>query len=131
MAFTFDPTLSSPRDRIRQLIGDTDSTHPQIPDETIDYYTGVDSVELSVAYKLALDLAARYARYPQITVDHQMTNAVQISANYRALAAELLTQLRNGSAGATEDQPGIVVTGIGDCRGPYDVWTLPPLCPPQ
>lgn len=127
MAWTFNPALTSPLDRVRQLIGDTDAEHQELQNETILAYLGSNSVELAVAYQCALDLQAKYSRIVQVTVDHQSSYGQQVSDAYAKLAASLLSRLRQTAVGSTEDSTGIFVGGIGDCRGPYDVWTLPPL----
>lgn len=130
MTFTFNPALSSPLDRVRQTIGDTDSTSVELPDETINaYLTQMGNSVLQVAYQCANDLAAKWSRFVEITVDHQTSRGQQVADNYRKLAAALWTQIQQEGGGATEDTPGIWSTGAGDLTGPYDVWTLPQLCP--
>ncbi len=81
-----------------------------------------------MAYQLALDLAAKWARMVEVTVDHQTTRANQRYEQYRQLAADLKSQLDAASA-ATSDIgfPGAYVGGIGDDRGGYDYPGLPDL----
>lgn len=128
MSFTFDPALASPTSRIRQRLGDTDATNVEIQDETIAYYLTVrGGSELAVAYQLALDCAAKYARLVDVTVDHQLTKASQAATAYTKLAERLAGELRNESIGANSGGfVGVLVAGIDDNTGPFDVETLPP-----
>lgn len=77
--------------------------------------------ELRVAYQLALDLAAKWARYGTTTLDDQQQRAESIYKHYLELAQELKTELGKGSAGSGSTG-AIVVGGIGDTRGPIDPW---------
>lgn len=127
MAFTFNPDLSTPRDQVRQRIGDTDSTDVELQDATIDaYLTMMANSVLNVAYRCATDLMAKYARQVEVTVDHQTTRANQAFEAYKTLADAILLDIRQAAAGATETYPGIWMTGSGDHSAPYDkVPTLP------
>lgn len=134
MAFTFDPALSSPRDRVRDLIGDTDPDNVEVQNETLDYYLSVNSdAVLPVAYRVALNLAAKYARIVEVTVDHQTTRGQQIADNYRKMAAEFLTEMSRSNSAATLSIPGIFVGGLNsdgslkDCEAGYDLTPLPML----
>lgn len=63
--FTFDSSLPTARDRIRDLLGDTDATNPLRWDETYDanlVYYG-DS-EATVIAKMARSLASQFAQNP-------------------------------------------------------------------
>lgn len=125
MTWTFNPSLSSTRDRIRQRVGDTDVARQEVQDETIDAYLGLETGWLQVAYRCALDLAAKYSRIVQVTVDHQTTRGEQISDNYRKLAADILREIQSlPGSGAEATTCGIFVGGLTDCRGPYDVEIL-------
>ncbi len=64
MTFTFKPDLSDDLSRVRQRIGDTDVSKPQLDDETINAYLGEPKSVLETAYTCAIDLSARYARAP-------------------------------------------------------------------
>lgn len=133
MTWTFSPSLATPRDRVRQLIGDIDTTHQEIPDETITYYFTLETTELGVAYRLALDLEAKYIRMVQVTVDHQTTYAQQIAQAYRKLADRLYADIQRSVQGATPATSGIYVGGLSDTGGlkdydgAYDYTPLPML----
>jgi hypothetical protein len=133
MTWTFSESLSTPRDQVRQLIGDTNSTKPEVPDETITYYFTLETTPLAVAYRLALDLEAKYARIVEVTVDHQTTRGNQIAENYRKLATRLFADLQRSAQGATVDNSGLFVgglsssLGLADYDGAYDYPPLPML----
>lgn len=127
MTATFDPKLTGPIDRIRQYLGDTNTSKPQIVDDTIQAYLNTGLSELRVAAQLARDLAARYAAMVDTEHDNMQTMGSQLRQHYTELAADLerLAAQVTGPATAAGGFGGILVTGIGDCRGPLDSW-----CPP-
>jgi hypothetical protein len=122
MAATFNPGLLTPLDRVRQLIGDTDVNAPKFDDATITFYLQKPLSEFRAASALAYDLAAKYAGMADVTVDDQLTRASHLFDHYSKLAARLLAQDQetpNPSAGSAYGG-GVIVTGLGDCRGPLD-----------
>lgn len=123
MAATFNANLADPISKVRQKIGDTDTTNVEVQDETITaYLTEKGGVVLQVAHQLALDLAAKYARYADTTVDDQLTRFKHVYDNYIKLADRLGKEIAAlaPTSPASAAQPGIYVGGIGDCRGPLD-----------
>jgi hypothetical protein len=121
MTFTFDPTLSTPLSRVRQHVGDT--TAPgEVADETITYYLGLPKSELASAAQIAWDLAAKYAKVVKVVVDDQSVDPGKISENYVAMAKRLEGQAADVPSGSNPAAfgGGIIVTGIGDCRGLID-----------
>lgn len=129
MTATFDPSLSNAVSQVRQYLGDTTvndaDVPPEVQDETITAYLATKSV-LSAAAQLARDIAAKYAGMVDITVDHQLTKASQRYAQYMALALYLEDKARQATTLSDQGSSGIMVTGVGDCRGPFD---LPPGAP--
>lgn len=124
MTATFNPDLSNDISKVRQYLGDTDTARPQIQDETITAYRATLSI-LRTAEQLANDLAAKYARMADVNVDDQLTKASHLMAHFTALAARLgataaAAELAAATTDAAAAYPGIVVAGIGDCRGPLD-----------
>jgi len=62
MTWTYDPSISTDRDKVRLLIGDTDTSDQQLSDEEIAYLlTANGSVGLAGA-EACEALAAKYAR---------------------------------------------------------------------
>lgn len=124
MAVTFDPGLSTPKDRIRQRIGDTVVTRAKIQDETIAYYLAQGFSELGAARRLCLDLAAQYAPLGDITIDRQLSKTSQIYDHYISLAAAIGEEMAKATA-AQEGTSIISVGGIGDRRGPLERFQRP------
>lgn len=119
MATTFDPALSTPKDRVRQRIGQTDLPNAKIADETITAYLTSGLSELAAAKKLCLDLAAMHAAIGDTHLDGQMSRNGQMYDHYIALAAQIGLEI-GVAAGSGTASSGIIVGGIGDTRGPID-----------
>ncbi len=127
MAATFNPSLATPLDRVRQLIGDTTVASAKIQDETISAYLARPLSEHGAASLLAYVLAAKYAGMADVTVDDQLTRASHLYEHYTKLGDRLAKQdaaKPNPSAGDAYGG-GIIVTGVGDCRGPLDDCCFP------
>lgn len=74
MAFTFDASLSTQRDRLRLSIGDTDSSIPEFQDETLDALLSGKTLYQAMVSCFDI-LIAKYSRYATekvgpITVDY-------------------------------------------------------------
>lgn len=115
---TFDPALTTPKDQVRQRIGDTEVVGAQVQDETIAAYLGTMSV-LGAARQLCLDLAAKWARVGTVTLDDQQQRGEAISKHYLDLAAQLAKEDAKTSPGVS-NTGSIFVGGLDDCRGPID-----------
>lgn len=120
MAATFNPALTTPRDRARQYLGDTNVAKAEFPDETYDYWLGIGRTALATATQLAYDAEAKYARQADITVDDQRQMVSHIAKAYRALADRLSGMADPDVLPASAAAPGIFVGGLEDCRGPID-----------
>ena len=136
MTFSFDKALSSPRDRVRFEIGDTNFNDVEFEDETIDYFLGSESTELGAAYRLALAGAAKYSRLVDTGSDHQLTKSSQAAANYSAMASRILVLMgRKSPADAGTGFGGIAALGVGtgptEGYGPYEYPGLVPQCAPN
>lgn len=96
MAWTYNPTLPTDRDRVRLRIGDVDANDQLITDEEItavlnDYATTDPNRVIKASIRLAEALAARYGRLSMRSVktgDDQITYG-DLARHYRALAAAL------------------------------------------
>jgi uncharacterized iron-regulated protein len=135
MASTFNPDLSDDVSMVRFHLGDTDMASPELQDATITTILlnapNSPISTLHAAAKCARALAAKYAGIADVNVDDQMTRASQLYKNFSALAIRLQAEADSQtgiSNAATAPYPGIMVTGVGDERGPlwYD-----PTCPPS
>lgn len=114
MTWTFDPALSTARDKVRLALGDTDTNDQQIPDESIAAMLaayGDDVGAASVA--LAESLAAKYARLASdISVDGASFDYSALVENYRQIATRLRVAGGEGS-GALGD-PNVSGVSQGD-----------------
>jgi TPR repeat protein len=119
MTATFDPNLGDDVSRVRQTIGDTVTTAAQIQDETITAYLATPWSVLQTSHRLAMDLAAKWSAHGDVTVDDQLQRASKIAEHYWKLAAELKRQLPTQTATSAAFS-NIMVTGVGDPRGPLD-----------
>ena len=100
MAATYDPSLPTARDRMRQVLGDTDvdpDSDALLPDETYDARLEEHGETLATAI-LAESLAARYGQEPDaVSVGGQ----VQVSWRDRCRTwLELAKRLRSVAASA-------------------------------
>lgn len=102
---TFDPTLAAAKDRVRRLLGDTDTTQPLLADATIqgaiDYYG-----EVGATVFLAEGLAAEYGQLPvTTTADGTTLNFAERVKTWQTLADTL------------RQHPTVIRTGQGETFG--------------
>lgn len=89
--YTDDP-VGIPRDAVRALIGDTDTTDQQLTDEVIAYFLSLQSEPTAAAALAARGIAAFYARKSDTTVDVLSFKNSQKSKAYLNLALSLERQ---------------------------------------
>ncbi|TXH10905.1 MAG: hypothetical protein E6R03_14910 [Hyphomicrobiaceae bacterium] len=63
MAFTYTPGSTTPLNRVRFLIGDTDSADPQVQDEEIQAWLNAGYSVHNTSVEVCRALSARYARF--------------------------------------------------------------------
>lgn len=100
MTTTYDPSLAAPKDRVRQLVGDTASPW-NFTDEAINYWVGELGSERAAAAQLADSMAASYSRRPKLEIDGFSIDYTAQSKQWRDLA----DQLRSSEA----DRPAAVL----------------------
>lgn len=89
MAWTYDSSLATNKDRVRFLIGDTDTTDQQLQDGEITWVlTRVGCIEKAAA-KCCRALAAKYSRQADSTVGDLAVKKSQRAAAYLELAIQL------------------------------------------
>lgn len=131
MSFTYNPALSDPISRVRFRLGDTTVGRPELEDETISYHlTTLELTETGTSARLAAGIAAKYASMADVNVDDQLTKWSSVYAHWAALAKLLAAEAAAESAAPTtatagQSQGAIIVTGIGDYRGPLDCGPVP------
>lgn len=110
MAWTYDPALPTDKDRVRFLVGDTDTTWQQLQDEEIAYLVAQRSDVQLAAADAARGLAAKYAR--QVDTSNL---SLSVSASERATAYyELADRLEANSlrtSGAQMFAGGLTISG--------------------
>jgi len=96
MAFTYDETLSTARDRVRFALGDTNEATPLLTDETIDARLAISTEAETVAF-LASGLAVQLGRQPERVT---LPNGLSVSYS-RADALRTAATTARSSAGTT------------------------------
>lgn len=103
----------SPSDEVRFLIGDTDSTTPEVSDEEIAYILqmhgdpGATYGNYAAAAVLAQAIASKYAKKADKSVGGLSIQYKQKFDNYMALAEKLRDFARTGPTGAVIGPPMI------------------------
>lgn len=115
--YTADPT-NVPRDEVRLLVGDTDSTAPLVQDEEIAYALVLHPKESGKpAYRAAIHIVdtivAKLARQMDRTLGPLSQQASQQWDHYRQLAEDLRTAFTTGGLGRTSAIPGVPRLGGG------------------
>ena len=88
MSWTYEPGASS-KDKVRLLIGDTDSAHRQMQDEELAFFLGESSSIYVAAGEACKALAALYARQVDKEVGDLKVRASQRQKHYLDLAKQL------------------------------------------
>lgn len=113
MTATFNPDLSTPKDKVRQKLGDTDTANALVQDETIAaYLTGENMTPTGAAARLARELAARFARDTDFTVDGQGQKDGARFAQFTALADQLDIMATNEGGAFNPVEGGVSAGGI-------------------
>lgn len=90
MSFNYDVALSTAKDQVRFLIGDTDATDPQLEDETIiAVLTSIEPNYARAAVLCCRAIAALYSRLDDRRSEEQQESASQKAKAYLALATTL------------------------------------------
>jgi hypothetical protein len=91
MAWTYSDALTTPKDKVRIRIGDTDSADPVLSDGEITYALELASNDLNQAAIYACEFAvAKYSKQPDTRFGPSSVSGSQRSSQY----ADLLKQLR-------------------------------------
>jgi len=93
--YTGNP-LSSTKDEVRYLVGDTDRDDQLVQDEEIAYALSVEGSTLRAAVRVARSIAARYARIVEKQVGDLKIKSGEKYKNY----LEIMKSLENEAAGS-------------------------------
>lgn len=96
MTFTYSTAVSTDRDKVRLMLGDTDPGDAKFSDEEIAGALAIYGTTSLTAAALADSLAAKYSGRTSISVDGLSVNYAARVAQYSALA----DRLRSASAGS-------------------------------
>jgi hypothetical protein len=86
MTWTFNSALTTPRDRVRLHIGDTNTADQQLPDETLDALLVRYPNEFRCAEMACQELSGRYAREIDRDVRDTTVHEGDRAKHYRSLA---------------------------------------------
>lgn len=121
MAATFDPSLSTARDRIRDRVGDTNTAAPFKPDETYDAYLAQHEQNERRATIAILDaLIARASLDPsEVSVENGETvKWADLTKTWRAMRGQLQAEEDLANAAGVGYRVLRPERG-GACRGEY------------
>ena len=93
MPFTYSDSVSTTRDRVRLLIGDTDSDEPLLMDSELDFLITLGGNIYSVAASACETIAAKFAREVSKSVGGLSLGSQDRQAHYQSLASSLRFQL--------------------------------------
>lgn len=94
---TFDPTLSTDKDVVRFLIGDTDTAHEQVADATLVKMLTMYAGPTSTAQAVCVALQAKYSRLADQQIGQLRVSTSQIADHYSKLADKLRDQAQSTS----------------------------------
>lgn len=97
MTWTYDPNIDTPLDRVRFLIGDTNTNARLFSDEEIRAILAAEPDTESAAVELLLSLAARLSTLVDKSVGDLRISYSQRAANYRQMAKDLATRSAAGT----------------------------------
>ncbi len=86
---SYDPTLALPKDRVRNLVGDTDTAHEILQDREVDFFVEQETNEWIAASRAAMACAARFARDTDFRFSTLWQDASQAYRHFMDLAARL------------------------------------------
>lgn len=94
MSWTYtDNPVNVPRDEVRLLIQDTDSSDPLISDREIAYFIAKAGEGIGAAYLAALSISAKFGRLADERTGQVEVKWSQRSRAYASLAADLKKQM--------------------------------------
>lgn len=113
--WTYDNSLSTARDKVRFLCGDSDPDNKLFDDGEVDGMLSLQSNNIyRAAAGLANSLASRYAGMTSISVDGLSVSGSDKAAQYRTLAASLIEQGSQAAGGLGSPFVGGISRGTMD-----------------
>lgn len=100
MSWSYDTSLATAKDKVRLLIGDTDTSDQQLSDEEVSAILTLNSSDIySSAIFLAQNLAAKYSRLVDTSIDSFRVSYSQLATKYNDLAGVLQRTKDNSPGG--------------------------------
>ncbi len=87
--WSYDPNLTTAKDRVRFMVGDTDTNDQLLQDGEINYLLTQEANESLAASRAAEAIAAKFARQADESVGDFRVSLSQKSQHYLELAAKL------------------------------------------
>lgn len=113
MAWNYDPASGQPKDKVRLLIGDTDTNDQQLQDAEIQIFVDDNPDNVYAAAQQACQaLASKFARLANTTIESVSVTYGDLSQHYRDLAGDLQVQSNSG----TNKKYRAVLTGTSISR---------------
>lgn len=124
MTATFDPTLTTTRDRLRFQLGDTDISAPLLEDVTYDAALALYPDWRSAGVDLATALASRFAQEPDsIAISGEITLSWRARVqNWTRLAALWAAELGTSQSGIASTRALRDVVSTGEYVLPRERW---------
>jgi len=99
MSFSYNPSLASPSDYVRLLLGDTTSPSEVSNEEIHAILLREGGNECLAAAELAMYLSAQYSKQVDESFDGHSKSYSQLSANFEKLARTLIKKGAQGGGG--------------------------------
>lgn len=118
----YDPSLSTERDKVRFLVGDTDNDNLMLSDDEVTFALTEAAANIySAAASLCKSIAARFARDVNYRFSTLWQDAGDAYAHYMALAEKYTAE---AEAGAGDSLTGITFTMSGSrcTQYPEEFW---------
>lgn len=114
MAATYNPSLTSRKDKVRFYLGDTNVAQALVQDETIEALLAeTGATALSVSAFLAQGLVAQFSQAVDYDVDGQGEKRSDLAKNYRAVAADLAARAAAEKAATAGEDVVAATVGMG------------------
>jgi hypothetical protein len=122
MTWSYDTSLSTDKDKVRLLIGDTDTTNQYISDEEIVAMLAFNNDDVyETAAQIADSLAGRYSTTSKLEIDDFMIDFGAVAEQFATLAKRIRVSATNASANTIGAWvAGVSVTAMDAVRDDTD-----------
>lgn len=110
MSWSYNSNLATDKDKVRLLVGDTDTTDQLLQDEEINYLLTETGNVLLAASRAAKAIAAKFSRQANKTVGDLRIDLSQKAEAYHKLADNLEQRAKSVSVPSFTDQGDFLFT---------------------